>query len=138
AARQARPAHRPAHPGPQRGPHRGAAPARPGRDLRGDPHPGPRHPHDADGGLMPPEPAREQAGVRLVVVHPDKEVLAQAAAARLLTRVLDVQSVRSPVHVVLTGGTVGIATLAAAATSPLLRAIDWSPVHLWWGDERLL
>ncbi|HEV6952312.1 MAG TPA: 6-phosphogluconolactonase [Promicromonospora sp.] len=87
---------------------------------------------------MPPEPAREQAGVRLVVVHPDKEVLAQAAAARLLTRVLDVQSVRSPVHVVLTGGTVGIATLAAAATSPLLRAIDWSGVHLWWGDERFL
>src|SRR5690606_7128111 len=36
------------------------------------------------------------------------------------------------------GGTVGIATLAAAATSPLLRAIDWSGVHLWWGDERFL
>lgn len=77
-------------------------------------------------------------GVRLVVVHPDKEVLAQAAAARLLTRVLDVQSVRSPVHVVLTGGSVGIATLAAVATSPLVRAVDWSGVHLWWGDERFL
>ncbi|MCP2266811.1 6-phosphogluconolactonase [Promicromonospora thailandica] len=77
-------------------------------------------------------------GVRLVVVHPDKEVLAQAAAARLLTRVLDVQSVRSPVHVVLTGGTVGIATLAAVAASPLVPAVDWSGVHLWWGDERFL
>ncbi len=76
--------------------------------------------------------------VRLVVVHPDKEVLAQAAAARLLTRVLDVQSVRSPVHVVLTGGTVGIATLAAVAASPLVPAVDWSGVHLWWGDERFL
>ena len=77
-------------------------------------------------------------GVRLVVVHPDKEVLAQAAAARLLTRVLDVQSVRSPVHVVLTGGTVGIASLAAVAASPLVPAVDWSGVHLWWGDERFL
>jgi 6-phosphogluconolactonase len=77
-------------------------------------------------------------GVRLVVVHPDKEVLAQAAAARLLTRVLDVQSVRSPVHVVLTGGSVGIATLAAVAASPLVPAVDWSGVHLWWGDERFL
>ena len=77
-------------------------------------------------------------GVRLVVVHPDKEVLAQAAAARLLTRVLDVQSVRSPVHVVLTGGSVGIATLAAVASSPLVPAVDWSGVHLWWGDERFL
>ncbi|MFD7023609.1 6-phosphogluconolactonase [Promicromonospora sukumoe] len=80
----------------------------------------------------------EASGVRLVVVHPDKEVLAQAAAARLLTRVLDVQSVRSPVHVVLTGGTVGIATLAAVAASPLVPAVDWSNVHLWWGDERFL
>lgn len=78
------------------------------------------------------------SGVRLVVVHPDKEVLAQAAAARLLTRVLDVQSVRSPVHVVLTGGSVGIATLAAVAASPLVPAVDWSGVHLWWGDERFL
>lgn len=77
-------------------------------------------------------------GVRLVVVHPDKEVLAQAVAARLLTRVLDVQSVRSPVHVVLTGGTVGIASLAAVAASPLVPAVDWSGVHLWWGDERFL
>ncbi|QAY62540.1 6-phosphogluconolactonase [Xylanimonas allomyrinae] len=75
---------------------------------------------------------------RLVVVHPDADVLAQAAAARLLTRILDVQSVRRPVHVVLTGGTVGIATLAAAAQSPLLAAVDWSGVHLWWGDERFL
>ncbi|MFD6141269.1 6-phosphogluconolactonase [Promicromonospora sp. NPDC060271] len=80
----------------------------------------------------------QTAGVRLVVVHPDKEVLAQAAAARLLTRVLDVQSVRSPVHVVLTGGSVGIATLAAVAASPLVPAVDWSGVHLWWGDERFL
>ncbi|GAB2477783.1 6-phosphogluconolactonase [Promicromonospora xylanilytica] len=77
-------------------------------------------------------------GARLVVVHPDKTVLAQAAAARLLTRVLDVQSVRSPVHVVLTGGSVGIATLAAVAESPLVPAVDWSGVHLWWGDERFL
>jgi 6-phosphogluconolactonase len=80
----------------------------------------------------------QTAGIRLVVVHPDKEVLAQAAAARLLTRLLDVQSVRSPVHVVLTGGSVGIATLAAVAASPLVPAVDWSGVHLWWGDERFL
>ncbi|ACZ30583.1 6-phosphogluconolactonase [Xylanimonas cellulosilytica DSM 15894] len=75
---------------------------------------------------------------RLVVVHPDAEVLAQAAAARLLTRILDMQSVRRPVHVVLTGGTVGTAALAAAAASPLVGAVDWSGVHLWWGDERYL
>ncbi|MFC8796520.1 6-phosphogluconolactonase [Promicromonospora sp. NPDC057138] len=92
--------------------------------------------HPAVGAAHPA--AGAAPGVRLVVVHPGKEVLAQAAAARLLTRVLDVQSVRSPVHVVLTGGSVGIATLAAVAASPLVPAVDWSGVHLWWGDERFL
>ena len=82
--------------------------------------------------------AAAAAAQRLVVVHPDAEVLAEAAAARLLTRILDVQSVRRPVHVVLTGGTVGIKTLAAASASPLVAAVDWSGVHLWWGDERYL
>ena len=77
-------------------------------------------------------------GQRLVVVHPDATVLAEAAAARLLTRVLDLQSVRSPVHLVLTGGTVGIAMLAAVATNPVRDAVDWTGVHLWWGDERFL
>lgn len=75
---------------------------------------------------------------RDVVVHPDARVLAEAAAARLLTHLVDVQSHRSPVHVVLTGGTVGIATLAAVAASPVRDAVDWSGVHLWWGDERFL
>ncbi|MFI2102499.1 6-phosphogluconolactonase [Isoptericola sp. NPDC019693] len=74
----------------------------------------------------------------LVVVHPDATVLAEAAAARLLTRLLDAQSVRTPVHAVLTGGTVGIRTLEAVAASPLRPAVDWSGVHLWWGDERFL
>ena len=74
----------------------------------------------------------------VVVVHPDAELLAQAVAARLLTRLLDVQSVRRPAHLVLTGGTIGIAVLAAVATSTLRDAIDWSGVHVWWGDERFL
>ncbi len=81
-------------------------------------------------------PARTPA--RTVLVHPDAPVLAAATAARLLTRLVDVQSVRSPVHVVLTGGTVGIATLAEVAASPARDAVDWSGVHLWWGDERYL
>jgi 6-phosphogluconolactonase len=75
---------------------------------------------------------------RAVVVHPDADLLAQATAARLLVRLLDLQSVRRPVHVVLTGGTVGIKTLAAVAASPLRDAVDWTGVHLWWGDERFL
>jgi 6-phosphogluconolactonase len=75
---------------------------------------------------------------RLVVVHPDAEILAQAVAARVLTRLLDLQSVRSTRHIVLTGGTVGIRTLREIAASPLIDAVDWSGVHVWWGDERFL
>ncbi|GAA1735039.1 6-phosphogluconolactonase [Isoptericola hypogeus] len=83
-----------------------------------------------------PGPGADRAP--LVVVHPDAAVLAQAAAARLLTRLLDAQSLRAPVHAVLTGGTVGIRTLAEVAASPLRDAVDWTGVHLWWGDERFL
>jgi 6-phosphogluconolactonase len=73
-----------------------------------------------------------------VVVHPDAATLAEATAARLLVRLLDLQSVRSPLHVVLTGGTVGTATLRAVAASPVRGAVDWSGVHVWWGDERFV
>ncbi|MCB7137408.1 6-phosphogluconolactonase [Cellulosimicrobium marinum] len=85
------------------------------------------------GPVTTPHPHR-----RLVVVHPDAGVLAEAVASRLVTRLLDLQSVARPVHVVLTGGTVGIASLAALARHPVRDAVDWSGVHLWWGDERFL
>lgn len=78
------------------------------------------------------------ANNRLVIVHPDATTLAHAVAERLLSRLLDAQSTHAPVHVVLTGGTLGIALLAAAATSKQREAVDWSQVHLWWGDERYL
>ena len=73
-----------------------------------------------------------------VVVYADAEDVAQATAARLLLRIGDVLAHRGRADVVLTGGTVGIATLEAAAASPLARAIDWTAVHVWWGDERFV
>lgn len=73
-----------------------------------------------------------------VVVHPDADTLAEATAARLLLQLVDAQSVHRPVHVALTGGTIGIRLLAAAAQSPFRDAVDWTGVHVWWGDERFL
>jgi 6-phosphogluconolactonase len=73
-----------------------------------------------------------------VVVHPDAATLATATAARLLLHLVDAQSTHRPLHVVLTGGGLGIGVLAEVATSPLRDAVDWTGVHLWWGDERFL
>jgi 6-phosphogluconolactonase len=74
----------------------------------------------------------------LVVVHHDAGLLAQAAAARLVTRLVDAQAARGWGTVVLTGGGVGIQVLAALAGSPARDAVDWRRVDLWWGDERYL
>ncbi|HET9657744.1 MAG TPA: 6-phosphogluconolactonase [Kineosporiaceae bacterium] len=74
----------------------------------------------------------------LVVVHATAELLVQAAAARLVTRLVDVQAATGHAHVVLTGGGTGIATLAAVAATPARDAVDWSALDVWWGDERFL
>lgn len=73
-----------------------------------------------------------------VLVHHDADVLAEAVAARLITRLADAQAAHGTASVVLTGGTVGIATLAAVAASRAHAAVDWSALSVWWGDERYL
>ncbi|MGH3378963.1 MAG: 6-phosphogluconolactonase [Actinoallomurus sp.] len=73
-----------------------------------------------------------------VLVHRDQEVLAKAVAARLVTRLVDVQSARGGAHVVLTGGGVGTAVLAEVAATPAHDAVDWDHLDIWWGDERFL
>ncbi|MEU6732950.1 6-phosphogluconolactonase [Streptomyces physcomitrii] len=73
-----------------------------------------------------------------LVVHRDKELMAQAAAARLITRIVDAQSSRGTASVVLTGGRNGNGLLAALGASKARDAIDWSRLDLWWGDERFL
>jgi 6-phosphogluconolactonase len=73
-----------------------------------------------------------------VVVHRDAKLLTHAVVARLVTRLVDAQAARGQAHVVLTGGGIGTAVLADLATAPARDAIDWSRVHVWWGDERFV
>ena len=73
-----------------------------------------------------------------VLVHRDAALLAQAVAARLVTRLVDVQSARGSASVVLTGGGIGIAVLRSLAASPARDAVDWDSLDVWWGDERFL
>lgn len=76
--------------------------------------------------------------VRRAVTHPNRETLAAGIAARLATTIMDVLADQHTAHVVVTGGNSGIAGLSALATQPLLHAVDFSRVHVWWGDERYL
>ena len=73
-----------------------------------------------------------------VVVHRDKQLLADAAAARLVTAIVDAQASRGEADVVLTGGSMGSAILASLGASAARDAVDWRRLNLWWGDERFL
>jgi 6-phosphogluconolactonase len=65
-------------------------------------------------------------------------LLARAVAARLLTRLVDVQAAQRSASIVLTGGGIGVATLEALRESPAVNAIQWDRLDVWWGDERFV
>ena len=73
-----------------------------------------------------------------VVVHPTKQALADAAAARLAVAIIDAQSARGVAHVSMTGGSMGSEICRSLAALPARDAVDWAQVHVWWGDERYL
>jgi 6-phosphogluconolactonase len=73
-----------------------------------------------------------------VEVHPDEPTLAAAIAGRLVRSLAQAQAARGTASVVLTGGGIGTAALAALATAPALDDVDWRRVEFWWGDERFL
>lgn len=75
---------------------------------------------------------------RRVLVHPTKQALATSVAARFITKTVDIIAEHGDAHVVLTGGTIGIGSLAAVNESPARDNVDWSKVHFWWGDERFV
>lgn len=73
-----------------------------------------------------------------VVIHPDKQAVADAGAARLLTAIIDAQAERAEAQLALTGGSMGSTILTSLANQPGRSAVDWSRVRIWWGDERYL
>lgn len=75
---------------------------------------------------------------RTVLVYADASAVAESTGARLLLAAADAVAVRGIAHIVVTGGTVGIELLRRAAASPLAELVDWTSVHVWWGDERFV
>ncbi len=73
-----------------------------------------------------------------VVIHSSAEMLAATTAARLVTRLVDLQSAGRIPAIALTGGGAGTSTLEHLAGSPAVDAIDWRRVEFFWGDERFV
>lgn len=78
------------------------------------------------------------AVVSEVLTHRTPDELAQAVAARLITRLVDIQSAGRIPAVVLTGGTIASLIHRAVADSPAHGAVDWKRVDFWFGDERFV
>ena len=68
---------------------------------------------------------------------PDGAAVADAVAVAILEKLTSVLKEKPLAHFVVTGGTVGIASLASLARLDD-GSVDWSRVHVWWGDERFV
>lgn len=72
---------------------------------------------------------------RLVVVR-DPDALAVAGAGRVRAALSGAIEERGVAHLVLTGGSTAGPLYAHLAPDVDAAAVDWSRVHIWWGDER--
>ena len=64
----------------------------------------------------------------------DADAVATGAAEEVVARLTELLAEKDQVNLVVTGGTVGILTLAKLRDL----SMDWSNVHIWWGDERFV
>ena len=76
------------------------------------------------------------AGAPEIVVHANADEVAQALAARLLARLVEIQREFRVPQVALTGGRIATQAYQRLAEEGAHSAVDWSRVDLWWGDER--
>lgn len=77
-------------------------------------------------------------GEPTVVVLEDALAVAEGAAERIAAAVGRAVRERGWAHIALTGGSSAVALYRTLAEPPWRDTIDWSRVHLWWGDERIV
>jgi 6-phosphogluconolactonase len=72
-----------------------------------------------------------------LVIADDAPAVARVAAERLVAHMQAALDARGVAHVALTGGSTagGLYTELASRWSD---GVDWSRIHLWWGDERFV
>lgn len=71
-----------------------------------------------------------------IKVFPDSEALVEAAGKRLVDTIEGAVAARGQALIVLTGGGNGNALLEFLASAEAAQRVDWSKVHLFWGDDR--
>jgi 6-phosphogluconolactonase len=71
-----------------------------------------------------------------IVVEPSQAQLAADVAARVIATLVSALGTRPEAHLVLTGGGVLEDVMRALADQPGRDSVEWSRVHIWWGDER--
>lgn len=71
---------------------------------------------------------------RIVETYPDTDALVAAAGDRLVGAITGAIAARGRALIVLTGGGTGIGLLKHVGAHD--DDVDWSKVHLFWGDER--
>jgi 6-phosphogluconolactonase len=73
-----------------------------------------------------------------VIVAASRQELAELVADKFIIRVRKSAKRHGSAHIVLTGGSVASEFHRAVATHPDRDTVDWSAVHVWWGDERFV
>ena len=77
---------------------------------------------------------------RELIVLKDKDAVIERVAHDTRQLLAETLATSDVAHVVLTGGTVGIGVLSFLGRTdhdvPEHERVEWSRVHLWWGDER--
>ena len=94
--------------------------------------------------VAPPNPAAaplqdlSTAGEPKVFIARDPDALADGAAVRLAERLVEGVAFRGRADVALTGGSTPRAMYRRLLDRQLRDRVDWTRVHLWWGDDRFV
>jgi 6-phosphogluconolactonase len=71
---------------------------------------------------------------REIIIHDSADTLVASAVQRTTAAIHEVLEARGSCSIILSGGSTPAAVYAALAHEP----VDWSHVHLLWGDERVV
>jgi 6-phosphogluconolactonase len=73
-----------------------------------------------------------------ILIHGNADDVAEALAARLMSRLMELQREARTPEVALTGGRIATKAYERLGAEGRSSAVDWSRVGLWWGDERFV